>query len=424
MTTTEAPTTAGTAENEGRVTDMKIGVVGFGLRASLVAHAHRPQQGRRVTVVCDTSERGRQDAATAVPGAIVTGELSGLLAADIDAVLVLTPDHQHAPVVSATLEAGIPTFCEKPMAITVEDCDALLETAYRTGTRLYVGHNMRHMPVIVQMRALIAQGRIGEVKAVWCRHFVGHGGDYYFKDWHAERANTTGLLLQKGAHDIDVIHWLAGGYTRRVSAIGSLAVYGGITDRQDRTSQRMKDWFSLDNWPPAAQTGINPAVDVEDISMMSMVLDNGVLASYQQCHFTPDYWRNYTVIGTEGRLENTGDGPGATIGLWNRRHLGWAEPDETFTVSGDDGDHGGADPLLIEEFLHFAAHGGRTDTSPVAAREAVAAGVRATESLRGDGGARDVPPLDPALVAWFDAGQPSRSSQPTGAVRERKGAGR
>ena len=46
---------------------------------------------------------------------------------------------------------------------------------------------------------------------------------------------------------------------------------------------------------------------------MNMRLDNGVLASYQQCHFTPDYWRNYTVIGTEGRLENFGDDAEAVI---------------------------------------------------------------------------------------------------------------
>ena len=72
------------------------------------------------------------------------------------------------------------------------------------------------------------------MKAVWCRHFVGNGGDYYFKDWHADRRRPTGLLLQKGAHDIDVIHWLAGGYDRRVSAMGALAVYGDITDRRDR----------------------------------------------------------------------------------------------------------------------------------------------------------------------------------------------
>ncbi len=385
--------------------DLKLGIVGFGLRAGLWQHAHQPGAGSAVTIVCDSSERGRADAAAALPEATITGDLDELLRSDLDAVLVLTPDHLHAPVVIPALRAGLAVFCEKPLATTIADCDEILQVAQQTGSRLYVGHNMRHMPVVTQLRDLIVTGRIGEVKAIWCRHFVGHGGDFYFKDWHADRRNSTGLLVQKGAHDLDVIHWLAGGYSATVSAMGKLAVYGDIDDHQDRGDARLTDWYSLDNWPPASQRGLNPVVDVEDISMMTMELDNGVLASYQQCHFTPDYWRNYTVIGTEGRIENIGDGPGEAIHLWNRRHSGFAAPDEVFTISGVGGSHGGADPLLIAEFLRFVTKGGITDTSPVAARQAVAAGCIATDSLRGNRSALPVPSLDPALTAYFDNGQ-------------------
>ncbi|MFC7404053.1 Gfo/Idh/MocA family protein [Georgenia alba] len=385
---------------------MKVGVVGYGLRGGLAKHAHHPAEGTAITIVCDTSERGRSDARAAFPDAVLTADLDELLAAEPDAVLVLTPDHTHHAVASRTLAAGIPTFVEKPLATTVEDATALLEVAHENRARLYVGHNMRHMPVVTQMRDLVRAGRIGEVKAVWCRHFVGHGGDFYFKDWHADRRNSTGLLLQKAAHDIDVIHWLAGGYTRRVAAMGGLQVYGGITDRRERPGERMTDWYSLDNWPPASQTGLNPVVDVEDLSMVHMALDDDVFASYEQCHFTPDYWRNYTVIGTAGRIENLGDGPGGRIQVWDRRHAGWAEPDEVVPIEQAAGGHGGADPRLIAEFLRFAREGGETDTSPVAAWQSVATGVLATRSLRDGGSAVDVPRLAPDVEAYFAAGQP------------------
>ncbi|MGI9824733.1 Gfo/Idh/MocA family protein [Agromyces sp. Marseille-Q5079] len=386
--------------------DLKIGIVGFGARATLRHEAHRPGEGSRVTAVCDLSERARAAAHAEFPDALVTDSLDELLASGIDAVMVLTPDDRHASIAIPALEAGVAVFCEKPLAIDLADADAVLETARRTGTRLYVGHNMRHMPVIALLRRLILDGRIGEVKAIWCRHFVGNGGDYYFKDWHADRRRTTGLLLQKGAHDLDVIHWLAGAYADRVAAMGSLSVYGDIDDRRDRSGERMPDWFSLDNWPPASLTGLNPVVDVEDVSMVNLHLSNGVLASYQQCHFAPDYWRNYTVIGTEGRIENLGDTAGSTVALWNRRHQGAAEPDESFVVPEvADAGHEGADALLIAEFLRFVRDGGLTETSPVAAREAVAAGILATESLRGDGSALAVPALDDDLVAYFERGQ-------------------
>ena len=113
------------------------------------------------------------------------------------------------------------------------------------------------------------------------------------------------------------------------------------------------------------------------------------------------------MIGTEGRIENFGDVSGSEVRLWNRRHHGAAPADETFIVpeATEDAGHDGADALLVAEFLRFVRDGGLTETSPVAAREAVAAGIRATESLRGDGGSLAVPPLDPDLVDYFERGQ-------------------
>ncbi|MEU2421957.1 Gfo/Idh/MocA family oxidoreductase [Streptomyces sp. NPDC007851] len=170
---------------------------------------------------------------------------------------------------------------------------------------------------------------------MWCRHFVGHGGDYYFKDWHAERDRTTGLLLQEGAHDLDAIHWLAGGTARTVTALGDLAVYGANAHRRSgpQGPRRVQDWFDEGVWPPSALRDLNPVVDVEDITMVLTRLDNGVLTSYQQCRFTPDYWRNHTVIGDEGRIENLGDGiegDPPVVKVWNRRRSGYRpEADRT-----------------------------------------------------------------------------------------------
>ena len=70
--------------------------------------------------------------------------------------------------------------------------------------------------------------------------------------------------------------------------------------------------------------------------MLQMTLDNGVLASYQQCHFTPDYWRNYTVIGDAGRIENMGDGAGDQI-LLCTAGSGWYQADGEEPVSMEPG---------------------------------------------------------------------------------------
>lgn len=388
--------------------DLRLGVIGLGPRSGLADYAHLPDRGSRIVACCDIDPHIlRAESARFGPDVIAVPDLDQLLDLDLDGVFVLTPDDTHEEISMRLLAAGVNVFLEKPMAITVEGCDRILETARKHRVRLYVGHNMRHMPVVQTLRGLIAQGTIGQVKAIWCRHFVGHGGDFYFKDWHADRTRTTGLLLQKGAHDLDVIHWLAGGVSRRVTALGGLSVYGDITDRTDRSGQRMPDWFDPDNnWPPASLTGLNPVVDVEDISMMLMQLDNGVLASYQQCHFTPDYWRNYTVIGTEGRMENFGDESGAQVRVWNRRSNYRAEADITVVVPPAPGTHGGADSELTAEFCAFLRDGVPTLTSPVAARDAVAAGYAATTSLRAAGRAVTIEPVPDAIGEYYAAGQP------------------
>jgi len=373
-------------------------VLGPHNRGRISLLAHRPADGLRLVAACAAHVENLDDYRSACgEDFFLTTDYREVLAKPgIDAVFICTPDHLHAEHAIAAMDAGKHVFLEKPMATTIEDCDAILEAAVRTGSKLYVGHNMRFFPVVRKMRELIKSGRIGRVEAIWCRHFISYGGDAYFKDWHSERKNTTGLLLQKGAHDMDIIHYLAGGHTRRVTAMGKLSVYNEVADRR-RADESVPVSFNRDNWPPLSQKGLSPVIDVEDHSMVLMQLDNGVQASYQQCHYTPDDSRNYTVIGTEGRIENYGDHSTqdrwATVHLWNSR-MGHNElGNEVFRIPSIEGSHGGADPLLIDDFITFLRGGESAGATPRDARMAVAAGCQATASLRADSMPLDIPPI-------------------------------
>ncbi|WP_227497080.1 Gfo/Idh/MocA family protein [Planctomonas psychrotolerans] len=388
-----------------------VAVIGTGARSVIAHHVPVARNGAAVVAAVDTGEVGRARARATFPDAVVYSSVDDLIAAgNIDAAVVTTPDHTHEDIAVALLEAGIAVYLEKPLAISLDGADRVLATAAETGTPLYVGHNFRHSGVVRTMRGIIERGEIGEVKAIWVRHFVGNGGDYYFKDWHADRSKTGTLLLQKASHDIDIVHYLASGYTRRVVGMGDLMIYGGITDRRERPGETMPDWFSYDNWPPAAQTGLNPVVDVEDVSMMLMTLDNGVQASYQQCHFTPDYWRNYTVIGSEGRLENFGDTSAGVVKVWNRRHEWQADGDIEYPIEGVTSGHADADLATMTEFLDSVLDGAPTVVSPVAAREAVAAGSLAAASLRSGSVPLDVPDLPQSVLDHFSSATPTKHS--------------
>lgn len=375
----------------------RIGVLGPHRRGKIALLAHQPERGFHVTTVCgqsgDDLDNFYKKCGT---GLRFTKDFREVASSpEIDIVFVCTPDFLHREHAIACLEAGKYVFLEKPMAINIPDCDRILETAERHGGKLYVGHNMRFFPVIRKMKELIDAGRIGQVEAIWCRHFVGDGGDYYYKNYNSEQEYTTSLLLQKGAHDIDIIHWLAGAYTERVTGMGKLSVYNRVTDRRPEALDAPRGDRDLSIWPPLAQKGLNPKIDVEDHNMILMQLSNGTQASYMECFYTPDYHRNYTIIGTEGRIENHGDHSAdsnwATVNLWNRRTGYSALGHEVYPVPPAIGTHGGADPFMIEDFLRFVETGASQGAPPVAARMAVAVGCRGAESIRAGSMPMDVP---------------------------------
>ncbi|MDD4817987.1 MAG: Gfo/Idh/MocA family oxidoreductase [Victivallaceae bacterium] len=382
---------------------LNIGVIGFGGRGHLVSLANRPEDGVRVTAAADNYPPALEDFRK-IFGAdcFVTQDYRELLKRpDIDAVFITSPDYCHEEHAVAALEAGKAVYLEKPIAITIEGADRILETARRTGSKLYLGHNMRHFPVVNKMKELVDSGIIGEVRAAWCRHFINYGGDAYFKDWHSERKNTCGLLLQKGAHDIDVIHYVTGATTMAVSGMGMLAVYDKCARRSDTRGNA--SWSDA-NWPPLEQTGMSPVIDVEDHNMILMQLNHGIQACYMQCHFAPDAERNYTFIGTKGRIENIGDADSCMVHVWTKRGPR-ATPDIVYHLKPVPGTHGGADPDIVNTFIEFVCDGKKPKTNPVAARNAVAVGVLAHKSMRGGGERFTVPECAPELVEYFENGQ-------------------
>lgn len=379
--------------------DIRLGIIGAGARLSITTSAHRPGHGSRIVAAADTKPEALELARSRFGRdlAVTSDWHDIIIRPDIDAVFVVTPDFLHAEQSIAALGAGKAVYCEKPMAIATEDCDRMLAAARKSGSRLFVGHNMRYMDFTRKMKEIIDRGDIGAVKAIWVRHFVSYGGDAYFKDWHSEQRYANGLLLQKGSHDIDIIHWLAGSRTTRVSAFGSLCVYDQAAKRTAEDGPYVRGFFP-DNWPPLAQRGMSQRIDVEDLSIVNMALANGVLATYQQCHFTPDACRNYTVIGTRGRLENYGDyGDECTVNVWTHREDRTFAPDVVYRMPKVTGDHGGADARIAADFLHFVRVGGATTANAIAARDSVATACEATASLRRGGIPLDVPGLDPDM---------------------------
>lgn len=382
---------------------LKVGLIATGGRGHNGWQAHQPEKGVTIVAGADIAPKAREEFKEKFPEARIFEDYRELLKMDeIGAVFISTPDYLHEEMAIDALKAGKAIYLEKPMAITIEGCDRILKTAMETGSKLFIGHNMRHFPVVLKMREIIQSGIIGDVQIGWTRHFIGYGGDAYFRDWHSEQRYSNGLLLQKGAHDIDVMHWLMGTYTKSVVGMGMLSVYDKCGRRSPETPGCAK-WDPA-QYPPLEQTGFSPIIDVEDHNMIMMQMENGAQATYLQCHYAPDAERNYTFIGTKGRVENIGDSGDCYVHVWTRRGPR-STPDIIYHIKPAVGGHGGADGPIVDNFLDFVMHGAKTNTSPIAARNSVATGVLGHYSMRHGCNLQDIPQLPKELIEYFENNQ-------------------
>ncbi|MES2309519.1 MAG: Gfo/Idh/MocA family oxidoreductase [Verrucomicrobiota bacterium] len=385
---------------------LKIGLIGVGKRgsclASLLKNSERAQIVYGVDADPDSARHfmKEHDLRFDVRNSVLE------MAQDpqIDGIIVATPDHFHAEHASLAMRGGKAVFCEKPMAINIPDCDQMLRVRNETKAALTIGFNLRHQIMYKTMKEISLSGELGEITSVWVRHFVGKGGNFYFQDWHSLRSKSNSLLLQKATHDIDLIHYISGQYTRRLTALGKRSYYGGDhpNDLSCPTCEKRSECPDATDFPVRNQCAFRSEIDVEDNEMVMMELEKGAIANYSQCHFTPDYHRSFTFIGTKGRMESFEPMYGRT-GLeknhWEKEHrlevlFRNSKPSKTYhfaSLSGDN--HGGADPVMMNDWLSSIQKKDQNLESAIAGRQSVAVGCLAAESLRGNNEWKTLPAL-------------------------------
>ena len=129
----------------------KIGAIATGGRGRNSWQAHQPEQGVVMAAGADPDPEANKAFKEQFPDAQIFTDYRDLLKLkEIDAVFISTPDFLHEEMAVAALKAGKAVYLEKPMAITIEGCDRILKTAMQTGSKLFIGHNMRHFPVVLK----------------------------------------------------------------------------------------------------------------------------------------------------------------------------------------------------------------------------------------------------------------------------------
>lgn len=161
-------------------------------------------------------------------GGKVYASVEELLADEsIHAVSVLSSNATHADITIAALKAGKHVLCEKPMAVSLEQCEQMVDAARQTGMQLMIGHNQRMAAAHVRARKLIVEGEIGT--PLTFRTTFGHAGPESWaidgqKSWFFDKRHASfGAMADLGIHKTDLIQFLLDDKIAQVSAfIGTL----------------------------------------------------------------------------------------------------------------------------------------------------------------------------------------------------------
>ncbi len=143
----------------------------------------------------------------------------------VDAVIVALTNDQHYEAAMAALKAGKHVMCEKPLGLTVEDCNRIINQAAEADRVLQIGHEMRFQKLYSHMKRMIDGGEVGDLQLMWCREFRGP----MRPGWRSSEALTGGTILEKNVHHIDLFNWMMDQMPLRVSAHGGTNV---LKDRE------------------------------------------------------------------------------------------------------------------------------------------------------------------------------------------------
>jgi myo-inositol 2-dehydrogenase/D-chiro-inositol 1-dehydrogenase len=204
------------------VDEIRIAVVGVGRIGLTHAEnlAHRVRGARLLAVTTSKGER-MADVRQACGDVTVYPDLDALLqAGGLDAVVIASSTSAHADNVEQCAEAGLHIFCEKPLALTLADCDRAIATAERSGVKLMIGHVRQFDAGHVEAMRLIEAGAIGKPLV-----FRAISGDVDPPPpSFANPAVSGGLILDAMYHDLYVSRWLLGDEVVRAYAEGGALV--------------------------------------------------------------------------------------------------------------------------------------------------------------------------------------------------------
>lgn len=278
----------------------RVGMIGYGgvgrvhvlAYRSIPQHYGLPAETIRVVSVATAHQETARTAAAEIGCEAWTDQYAEMLARhEVDLVTVAVPNDAHEQIVTAAAEAGVHIFCEKPLAVDVDEAKRMQEAVAQAGVKAQVNFNFRYYPGIQHARRLVEQGLLGRVFSFRACFYRSSYIDYDKPiSWRLQRdAAGGGALFDLGSHVLDAIYYLLGDF-----------------DSVLATAETMIKERPLA--PGAAEMG---RVDVDDITLMQARMADGALGSVQISRLATGVPNEMTleIYGDRGAIRFTSADP-------------------------------------------------------------------------------------------------------------------
>ena len=326
---------------------INIAVIGAGLRSRVVVNALLSCGRENIKIVSifdPDKERAEALKTTWIqPDAVITDSAEDAVKCDgVDWVMIFSPNAFHREHIEMSFAAGKHVFSEKPLATSIEDCQAINEAHSRSGKFFATGFVLRYSPLYVKVKELLDSGKLGAIMSIEANENIapGHGG-YIMTNWRRLSKLSGPHILEKCCHDLDLIEWFTGSLPGKVMAFADKRFF---TAENAFLMEKYSDVFLSWPDPHRVATPFGNDSDMDDMISTVAQFRNGVLVTFNaaMCNVLPE--RRMRFNCQLGTLE---------VELYSMRIrykcLG-DEAEQVINFGGSDG-HAGGDRIIMQHLL-------------------------------------------------------------------------
>ena len=189
--------------------DIRVGLIGIGGMGGCHYENYKSAKGAKLVAVADVRFEMAQEKTKGTDVKVYADYKEMLANEELDMIDICTPSFLHADMAIACLEAGYHVLCEKPMTLTADEAQRVLEATKRTDKNFMAAHVVRFMAPYVYLRSVIQSGELGKLMRLDMKR-ISSIPTWSWEDWMRDESRSGGVITDLSIHDIDYVQSILG----------------------------------------------------------------------------------------------------------------------------------------------------------------------------------------------------------------------